>query len=174
MTNSSTAANQQDNGTEPAPESLDKVRDILFGGQMRAVEERLQGLESRLLQSQESLRTEFTKQLSAIEATVQREVQALTERLGEERVARTEELTTLGQTTGLADAELREAVLHQGQALSADIARLSERLSADLANSVLELRTEKASLTALATLFSDMASRLGGDNGEAAKSGTRG
>jgi hypothetical protein len=33
---------------EAQPESLDKVRDILFGGQMRAVETRLQGLEERL------------------------------------------------------------------------------------------------------------------------------
>ena len=30
------------------PESLDKVRDILFGGQMRMVDSRLRGLEERL------------------------------------------------------------------------------------------------------------------------------
>lgn len=176
MTNTTIADNPQDNGAgaaEPPPESLDKVRDILFGGQMRAVEARLQGLESRLLQSQESLRTEFTNQLNALEGTVQREVQSLAQRLGEERSARSEELTTLGQTTGLADAELREAVLQQGQALSAEITRLSERLSAELASAVLELKVEKASLTTLASLFSDMASRLSADNRGAAKSAPR-
>lgn len=176
MTKTTIADNPQDNGAaaaEPPPESLDKVRDILFGGQMRAVEARLQGLESRLLQSQESLRAEFTNQLNALEGTVQREVQSLAQRLGEERSARAEELTTLGQTTGLADAELREAVLQQGQALSAEITRLSERLSAELTSAVLELKVEKASLTALASLFSDMASRLSGDH-EAAKSASRG
>lgn len=176
MTNTKIAANQHDGtaAAEPPPESLDKVRDILFGGQMRAVEARLQGLESRLQQSQESLRAEFTNQLNALEGTVQREVQSLAQRLGEERSARTEELTTLGQTTGLADAELREAVLQQGQALSAEIARLAERLSAELAGAVLELKVEKASLTTLASLFSDMASRLSEDNRGAAKSAPRG
>jgi hypothetical protein len=176
MSNPTIADNLQDNGAaaEPPPESLDKVRDILFGGQMRAVEARLQGLESRLLQSQESLRSEFTKQLSALEGTVQREVQSLAQRLSEERSTRADELTALGQTTGLADAELREAVLQQGQALSSEIARLSERLSAELTRAVLELKVEKASLSTLASLFSDMASRLGGDEHGAAKRATRG
>jgi hypothetical protein len=177
MTNPTIVENPQDNGAaaaEPPPESLDKVRDILFGGQMRAVEARLQGLESRLLQAQESLRTEFTNQLNALESTVQREVQSLAQRLVEERSARTEELTTLGQTTGLADAELREAVLQQGQALSAEIARLSERLSGELARAVLELKVEKASLSTLASLFSDMASRLSAENLGAAKSAQQG
>ena len=43
---------------DTAPESLDKVRDILFGGQMRAVESRLQGLEERLMLEQASMRTD--------------------------------------------------------------------------------------------------------------------
>jgi len=177
MTNTTIADNQQDNGTasvEPPPESLDKVRDILFGGQMRAVESRLQGLESRLLQAQESLRSEFTKQLDALDATVRREVQSLSERLDTERANRTEELKALGETTSTADADLREAIMQQGKALSAEIARLSERLSAELARSVLDLKVEKASLATLASLFSDMASRLKGDERPAAKSSTRG
>jgi hypothetical protein len=177
MTNATIAEHQQDTGTastEAPPESLDKVRDILFGGQMRAVESRLQGLESRLLQAQESLRSEFTKQLDALDATVRKEVQSLSERLDTERATRTEQLKSLGETTSMADADLREAIMQQGQALSAEIARLSERLSADLARSVLELKVEKASLATLASLFSDLASRLKGDERGAAKSSTRG
>ena len=177
MTNTTIAEHQQDTGTasaEAPPESLDKVRDILFGGQMRAVESRLQGLESRLLQAQESLRSEFTKQLDALDATVRKEVQSLSERLDTERATRTEQLKSLGETTSMADADLREAIMQQGQALSAEIARLSERLSADLARSVLELKVEKASLATLASLFSDLASRLKGDERGAAKSSNRG
>ena len=177
MTNTTIAEHQQDTGTasaEAPPESLDKVRDILFGGQMRAVESRLQGLESRLLQAQESLRSEFTKQLDALDATVRKEVQSLSERLDTERATRTEQLKALGETTSMADADLREAIMQQGQALSAEIARLSERLSADLARSVLELKVEKASLATLASLFSDLASRLKGDERGATKSSTRG
>ncbi len=52
---------------EPQPESLDKVRDILFGGQMRAVESRLQGMEERLRQEHEALRSDFNKQTESLD-----------------------------------------------------------------------------------------------------------
>ena len=49
---------------EAQPESLDKVRDILFGGQMRAVETRLQGLEERLRREHEALKSDFASRSS--------------------------------------------------------------------------------------------------------------
>jgi predicted nucleic acid-binding Zn-ribbon protein len=183
MTNATIADSRLDNEAptvEPPPESLDKVRDILFGGQMRAVESRIQGLESRLLQAQDSLKAEFTKQLDALDGTLQKEVQSLAERLGTERAKRTEELKALAAdlkeslknleqrhlqlevSSGTADADLREGILQHSKAVSADIARLAERLTTELTRSVQELKAEKASLSALASLFSDMASRLNG------------
>jgi predicted nucleic acid-binding Zn-ribbon protein len=193
MTKTRRVPEQEANGkpAEPPPESLDKVRDILFGGQMRAVESRLQGLESRLLRGQEGLRSDFTKQLAAMDAAFQKEVQSLGERLGVERAKRAEELKALGaelkealrnldkrhvkleEMTGTADADLREGILQQGKAVTADIARLSERLSAELTRSVQELKAEKASLAALSTLFADMASRLSSDARGPAKSAPR-
>jgi hypothetical protein len=178
-------------GPEAAPESLDKVRDILFGGQMRAVESRLQGLEARLLRGQETLRADFSRQLSGLEATLQKETQALGERLATERAKRTEELKALAvelrdalkslekrhlkleESSGMADADLREGILQHSKAVAADIARLSERLSAELARSVTELKAEKASLSTLATLFADLAGRLNGDS-RGAKGAARG
>src|SRR5919107_2454124 len=74
---------------DSAPESLDKVRDILFGGQMRAVESRLQGLEERLMREQASMRTDFANQLSDLEANAKREADTLGERLVAERTKRT-------------------------------------------------------------------------------------
>jgi predicted nucleic acid-binding Zn-ribbon protein len=169
------------NGAPPAdatPESLDKVRDILFGGQMRAVETRLQGLEARLLRGQETLRTDFTKQLGALDALVQKEVQALGERLAAERTRRTEELKGLSaeirealkglekrhlkleETSGMADADLREGILQHSKAVAAEIARVSDRLSSELTRSAQELRAEKLGISALAGMFGDMASRL--------------
>ena len=183
MTTTTISDTRPDNGAasaEAPPESLDKVRDILFGGQMRAVESRLQGLESRLLQAQDSLRTEFTKQVDALDGTLQKEVQGLADRLTAERAKRTEELKSLGAqlkealqnleqrhlkleaTSGEADADLREGILQHSKAVSADLSRLAERLTAELTRSFQELKAEKASLSALASLFSDMASRLDG------------
>ena len=166
---------------EPAPESLDKVRDILFGGQMRAVESRLQGLEERIMREQASMRTDFTKQLADVDASAKREAQTLTERLVAERTKRTEELKTLSselreilkslekrhvkleELTGMADAEIRDTMLQQSRAITAEIERLSQRVSADLNREVTALRTDKTDVSAIVSVFSDMATRLAGE-----------
>ena len=88
---------------ESQPESLDKVRDILFGSQMRAVESRLQGMEERLRREHESMRSDFDRQNESLDSLIRSEVQGLTERLSAERIKRTEELK------GLA-AEIKEAI----------------------------------------------------------------
>jgi len=166
---------------EAAPESLDKVRDILFGGQMRAVESRLQGLEERIMREQATMRTEFTKQLAEVDATGKREAQTLNERLVAERTKRTEELKTLSaelretlkslekrhvkleELTGMADAEIRDNILQQSRAITAEIERLSQRVSADLNREVTALRTDKTDVSAIVSVFSDMATRLSGE-----------
>ena len=43
--------------TSEQPESLDQVRDILFGGQMRMVDARLRSLEERIALEQTTMRT---------------------------------------------------------------------------------------------------------------------
>lgn len=169
------------NGTATAdatPESLDKVRDILFGGQMRAVESRLQGVESRLLRGQEALRADFTRQLTALDGTLQKEVQSLGERLSGERTRRTEELKALSadlkdalkalekrhlkleESSGMADADLREGILQHSKAVTSEITRLSERLTGELNRSAQELKAEKLSIASLAGMFGDVASKL--------------
>ncbi|HET6679944.1 MAG TPA: hypothetical protein VFG84_01975 [Gemmatimonadaceae bacterium] len=147
------------NGAAPdgPPESLDKVRDILFGGQMRAVDARLQGLEERLLSEHEALRDDFAKQLAELKAMGQKETGALDAALAAEREKRSEAIRTLSadfketlkqlekrhlkleETSGVADSELRDQLLAQARAAQADQGRLTERLAnlfADLAGKV--------------------------------------
>ena len=174
---------------EPAaPESLDKVRDILFGGQMRAVESRLQGLEERIMREQATMRTDFAKQIADLDATAKREAQVLGERLATERTKRTEELKALSselkeslrslekrhvkleELTGMADAEIRDNILQQSRALTAEIERLSQRITADLNREVTALRTDKTDVSAIVSVFSDMATRLAGEPRPPAKS----
>jgi hypothetical protein len=169
--------------TAPAaetPESLDKVRDILFGGQMRSVETRIQGLEERLLREQQALRTDLGRQVGELEAFARKELQDLLERIAAERSKRVEELKSLGaelretiramekrhvkleEAANLADAGLRDQLLLQAKATSADLGKLSDRLTAELNRSHQELKSTKTDSAALATLFTDLASRLGG------------
>ena len=162
------------------PESLDKVRDILFGGQMRAVETRIQGLEERLLRDQQALRADLVRQMGELEAFARKEMQDLLDRIGAERQKRVEELKSLAaelreairavekrhvkleEATNLADAGLRDQLLLQAKATSADLNKLSDRLTAELNRSHHELKTTKTDSAALSTLFSDLALRLGG------------
>ena len=151
------------------PESLDKVRDILFGGQMRAVETRLQGIEERLRQENEVLRTDFARQVESLDTFIRSEVQILNERLAAERTKRTEELKSLAaevkeairalekrhvkleESANLADAALRDQLLMMGEQLTTELTRSHQALD-----------SAKTDRTALAGLLTDMAARLGG------------
>ncbi|MGH7579019.1 MAG: hypothetical protein ACREM9_02525 [Gemmatimonadales bacterium] len=175
---------------EAQPESLDKVRDILFGGQMRAVETRLQGLEERLRSEHEALRTDFAKQVGSLDALIRSEVQLLAERLAGERSKRTEELKSLAaeikeairalekrhlkleEAANLADAGLRDQLLLQSEAASAELARMGERLTAELSRSHHELKSTKTDSAALAGFLSELAARVGGS--PPGKNGPRG
>jgi hypothetical protein len=163
------------------PESLDKVRDILFGGQMRAVESRLQGIEERFRQENESLRADLARQTESLDAFIRSEIQILNERLAGERTKRGEELKALAaeikeairalekrhvkleESTNLADAALRDQLLLMGEQLTAELARSHQALD-----------TAKTDRTALAGLLTDMAARLSGSPASpAGKNGPR-
>ena len=177
---------------DPQPESLDKVRDILFGSQMRAVETRLQGMEERLREEHESIRSDFSKQTESLEALMRSEVQALTERLAAERTRRTEELKALSaefkealralekrhvkleEAGTMADAALRDQLLLQSRDAAAELAKLGERLGAELSRSHQELKSAKTDRATLAALLSDVAAQLGADSGPAAAPGKNG
>lgn len=134
------------------PESLDQVRDILFGGQMRTVETRLQGMEERLGREQESMRAEFTKRVAELDAFAKRETQALHDRVATESDARNAALKALAadireaqkamdkrhaqleQSTALSDAELREALIAQSRADRATLGALLTDIAAKLAD----------------------------------------
>ena len=172
---------------EPTPESLDKVRDILFGGQMRAVESRLQGLEERIMREQATMRSDFNKQLADLDASAKRDAQTLGERIVAERTKRTEDLKSLSaeikeilrslekrhikleELSGLADAEIRDQILQQSRAIGNEIERLSQRLTADLNREVTGLRNDKTDVSALVSVFTDMATRLAGESRPPAK-----
>lgn len=176
---------------EAQPESLDKVRDILFGGQMRSVESRIQSLDERIRQEQESMRGKLERMIADVESNTKRELQALDERLTAERTKRGEELRALRadldeslrnltsrhdrlqESTGAADAEMRDMLLQHSTAVAAEIERLSQRLTSELQREVSGLRADKLDIAAMADVFSDMVGRLGGDSRAPASNGPR-
>ena len=164
---------------ESQPESLDKVRDILFGSQMRAVESRLQGMEERLRREHETMRSDFDRKNESLDSLIRSEVQGLTERLSAERTKRTEELRGLAaeikeairalekrhvkleEDANMADAALRDQLFAQSASAAAELGKLGERLTAELSRSHHELMSTKTDSTTLAALLTEMASRIG-------------
>ncbi len=161
--------------------SIDKVRDILFGGQMREFERRFTRLEERLLKETTDLRAHVKSRLEALEAFSKKESESLADQIKAEKDSRVEALTGLSRelkdtaksferraTTAddqqaRGQRELRQQILEQGQKLSDEIRKRTEEVVAALGREAQQLRTDKADRANLAALLTEMALRLTGD-----------
>ena len=159
-------------------ESLDKVRDILFGSQTREYEKRFVRLEERLLKEASDLREDLKRRFDTLEVYIKKEVESLTARLKAEQDERTESTKQVSaelkdaalvfeRKTGQLDEhqtrserELREQILDQSKSISDEIRQKHEAITASLERSTSELRDEKADRAALASLFMEVAMRL--------------
>jgi len=151
--------------------NLDKVRDILFGSQLRDVDRRLARLEERLLKETTDLRGEVKKRLDALDSFMRRETESLAGQIKAEHRDRegVDEQLSNGQR------ELRQQLLDQHQQLSEDIRHGVDEVLAALAREAGELRSDKADRATLASLLTEMAMRLTNElrlpDGEAAING---
>lgn len=182
-------------GSDPAveqPESLDQVRDILFGGQMRMVDTRLRGLEERIVHEQTTLRNDLSRKIAELEEASKKEFAAQAERLSAERAKRADDLKALSielkealkslerrhvkfeEATAQADAEVRDQLMKQSAALSADLARTAERLTSELDRAAASLRADKVDTTTLAGTLTEMAARLTGGGGGGGRASGKG
>lgn len=66
---------------EAAPGNVDKIRDILFGSQMKDYETRFNRLEETLLSQTSDLRESTRKRLDALENYLRKELESLQSRL---------------------------------------------------------------------------------------------
>lgn len=158
--------------------SLEKVRDILFGNQMRDVDKRLARMEERLQKDFTNLRDETRKSLDSLENYIKQEVDSLTEKLKKERAEREQAVSTLSleqkNTANALDGkfaqldeeattktrELREQLLNQSKTLHDEIRQKYEEILAVLDREASELRHQKTDRSSLAALFTELAIRL--------------
>ena len=174
------------------PESLDQVRDILFGGQMRMVESRLRGLEERIMQEHKAMRTESVRKIADVEEASKKELANQADRLTTERAKRVDELKALAaevkesfknlerrhqkleESASLADADLRDQLMKHSAALSTELSRTAERLTSAIESTAGSLRAEKVDTTTLATTLTEMAAKLTGGGRATGKGSARG
>jgi len=160
--------------------SIDKVREILFGVQMRDYDKRFARLEERILKDTSELKDDVRKRVDALEQFVRHEFETLGERLSSEHTGREDAVKGLGQQQrdaaqafekktaviddqlARAQRELRQQMLDLQKELSDEILQRHQDMLSMLTRDSSELRDEKADRAALASLFTEMAMRLSG------------
>lgn len=176
------AQQQKKNGNgpaaQPAPESIEQVRDLLFGGQMRMVDARIQSLDERLAHETSSMRSDFERQITELDNAIKKELARHAERLVAERTKRVDDLKALSaelrdslrslekrhngleEAAGLADADLRDHLLKQGANFSNELTRTSDRLSSELDRITSQLQADKLDASSLVAGLTELAGRI--------------
>jgi DNA repair exonuclease SbcCD ATPase subunit len=162
----------------PEGANVDKIRDILFGSQMRDYEKRFARLEDTITKALDTLREDMTKRLDTLSSFVRQEVDSLSTRLKAEKSERAEglkdisreikdgakviekKLSSLEEQMSDGQSELRAKLLEHSKSVSAEIDKLRRDTTAALNREVDVLRDEKTDRAGLADLFNEFSLRL--------------
>jgi seryl-tRNA synthetase len=158
--------------------NLEKVRDILFGAQMRDYDRRFSRLEERMLKEVSDAREDSRRRFDQLENFLKQEIASLGDRLRSENAQRAQateditrelrdtskalnqKITQLDEQSSQANRELRQQLLDQSKSLSDEIRQKYEELAATVTREARELRSDKADRVALSNLFTELAMRL--------------
>jgi hypothetical protein len=162
----------------PGTGNLEKVRDILFGNQMREVDRRFARLEERIIKETRDLKDDIKRRLDALEAHTAKETETLAGQIRQEhgdrvdanaRLAREladtagsfeRRAATLDEQLARGQREIRQHILEQQQRLREDLRERIDEVLAAMARETHELRNDKTDRMALASLLKEMAMRL--------------
>ena len=163
--------------------SVDKIRDILFGNQMRDYNQRFVLLEERILQEIKDLREETRNRLDTMESYIQKEIDSISNRLNMEQKLRAEsvekvtnefkvEIKAVSESIERLEGQqsqdsrdLRQQLLEQSKNFSNEISKKHEESSATLDRSIQQLRADKIDRTTFSELLMEMAVRVSDDLG---------
>lgn len=158
--------------------NVDKIRDILFGGNMREYDKRFARLEDRLNADIERLSQDVFKRFDTLDGFIKKEFEDLNGRLHNEKVERKQDREeTKSEINGLdkqtsnrfadieqqtsAEARTIRSTLHeQGNELLELIRSTRDELAASLQQESRDLNDSKVARTDLAELLSEVALRL--------------
>ncbi|BDC52529.1 hypothetical protein F183_A48440 [Bryobacterales bacterium F-183] len=168
-------------GNEDGTGNVDKIRDILFGGQMRDYDQRFRRLEETLLRESNEIREMTRQRLEALEAYVKREFEAQAQRLRAERDERnaafqqaarelheihenlSRRLNEANDAASETSRSIREEILSRSTSLLQEMQARHRESNESLERHFSQLRNDKADRTSIAGLLNEMAMRLTGD-----------
>lgn len=169
---------EPENGRVDESGNVDRIRNILFGSQMRDYDARFQKLEERLASEAGELRSELQRQLHALEAFMKGEVESMTNRVKTEQSERAQavgrltheimetakglemKLNNLDSQAAKDIRDLREQLLEQSKALSAEMKEKHDQMKGHLDREAGQIRDAMTGREALAEMLSEVALRL--------------
>lgn len=166
------------NGAIEESGKVDRIRDILFGSQMRDYDSRFQRLDERLSREAAEARADVQRRLDGLEGFLKSEVESLRGWLGSEQAERgnaIEKLTrdlaetaralemkrsNLDERAGRDVHELRQQLLEQATALRNEMRERHEQMEAGLNREAEQIRGAMTGREALAEMLSEVSLRL--------------
>jgi len=170
-----------DDSGEDVEGNVDKIRQILFGGQMRDYEQRFDAMEKRLTRNIERAASDLEKRMERLDAFMHREVDKLAEQLKAEKKDRTaENKQSIGELKSLIDQvetwfaevdeqlekdakEFRADLLDQSEELKGEIREGQEKMTALLQEQSEDLADRALGREDMASLLAELAMRLDKD-----------
>ncbi len=169
---------QPPNGAVDESQNVDRIRDILFGSQMRDYDGRFQRVENRLSEEAAALRGDVGHRLEALESFMRGEFESMSNRLRAENAERHQgleklahdlaetargldlKLSNLDQQAAQDIRDLRQQLLEQAKALSAEMAEKHAQMKAGLDREAEQIRGAMTGREALAEMLSEVSLRL--------------
>ena len=176
--NKKSTKSPQPNVEMPDTGSVDKIRDILFGNQMRDFQRRFSQMEERLAKATQDLRNETYKRLETLELFFKKEQDALKDRIRTEADQREnddkklqedlknaasslkKDLTKAEEKFLELTSELRQQLLDQSKSLSEDIQQKHAQTSKMVQDTANGLDDAKLDRSTLSEYLIDMAMRI--------------
>ncbi|NJO16953.1 MAG: hypothetical protein HC877_14795 [Thioploca sp.] len=129
--------------------NLDKIREILFGGQIRDYEKRFRRLEERLSQENVQLRDELLQRVKSLEDLLMSETEGLTEKMKLERQERYEANQDFIREMNSLKTEINNRFVQLDEQVSKDIKQLRQQFQNQLQELIVQFRQQKDNLTLL-------------------------
>ncbi|MEM7081308.1 MAG: hypothetical protein AAF465_01020 [Pseudomonadota bacterium] len=163
---------------DESQENVDKIRDILFGGQMRDYESRFRQLDGHISKEINRISTDINSRLDQLDHYIKNEFTILTEKLNgevKERASAADELAgsmadmrkvlenriaDVDEVHGAAAQEMRGRMHEQATELLEAIRNNQAAIESSLRDESRKLGDEKVARTDLASLFTEVAMRL--------------
>jgi t-SNARE complex subunit (syntaxin) len=185
------ATAELESASPAAGASVDKIRDILFGSQIKNYEARFARLEENLVRETVELKETMRRRFESLEGFFRSETEALAARLKAEREERTNNFHSLDRdlkaahdelgrkiheldaATAEAQSGLRKELMAESRKLLDEISERHDNLRSLLERRVGELRHQKADRSLLSALLTGMAAQIAEDS-ESAHDGNEG